>query len=412
MKLVVLGVICGASLWLNNASAHGEEHHPHPLIDTPQWQGPVLIEALSDEAVPQFVVEAGWPQLPENSLLGQISGVAVDASDNVWLVQRPKSISNWELGLEQQPAKAQCCKSLPEVVQFSADGRYLQSWSGSKSTPELAGLSQWPNSIHGIFIDHRGDVWLAGNGNDDHVVLHYDSKGNYKGQFGRRGRTAGNLDKTSLGKPADIYLQPQSELVFVADGYLNRRVISFQHQGYQFNNYFDAYAEPPKPISEKERETHLTLSDGLFNQNSHQFSDIVHCVVPSNDGLLYVCDRRHNRFQVFKPDPTAPQGVRFIASVPVAAGTALAGTVTDIAFSPDQTYLYAADMANSTIWIYRRDNYKLVGKIGRAGRQAGQFTWLHSLAADSKGNLYATEVGTGMRIHKLRFTGVGRGATP
>ena len=95
----------------------------------------------------------------------------------------------------------------------------------------------------------------------------------------------------------------------------------------------------------------------------------------------------------------------FLAIAPETGGT---HTVTDIAFSPDpdQTYLYVADMMNGRIWVLERKTHTVLGAFGRIGRQAGQFTWLHSIDTDSAGNIYATEVNTGRRVQKLVFTGI------
>jgi DNA-binding beta-propeller fold protein YncE len=260
--------------------------------------------------------------------------------------------------------------------------------------------------MHGIHIDDKGDVWLAGAGEDDNVVLHYTQNGKYKAHFGRRTQWLGNLDKQTLGKPSDVYHDVKTGVVYVADGYINRRVLQFSSSDYKFLNYFGAHGSTPKPVLSKKRENHLDLSAGLFNTESKEFSDIIHCVVPSDDGLLYVCDRRHNRVQVFKRAEAADKQVEYITNLPVAPGSALAGTAADVAISPDQTFLYVADMVNGSIWIYKRDTLKLIGRIGKPGRQPGQFTWLHSITTDSKGNLYTTEVGGGMRVQKLSFVGM------
>lgn len=405
-SLALLGLMLFGSSVTYQAQAAPQQPQPKSI----HWQDGLRIEVLSDEAMPVFKPEPQWPRLPDNTLLGQVSGVAVDEHDNIWIVQRPKSVNGWELGLQKEPVEALCCKTLPEVIQFSSDGRYLQGWSGAASAPTLDGVSQWPNSMHGVYIDKKGDIWLAGAGDDDYVVLRYNSQGQYKGQFGKRGQWRGNLDQQTLGKPADVYHDEQTGVVYVADGYINRRVLGFSATDYSFLNYFGANATEPQPVPDKKRENHLDLSNGLFNSSADQFSDIVHCIVPSNDGLLYICDRRHNRVQVFKKDPTAAQGVQFVANLPVAPGSALAGTATDIALSPDQRFLYVADMVNGSIWVYKRDNLKLLGRIGKQGRQPGQFIWLHSLTTDSKGNLYTTEVGSGMRVQKLSLTGMSQGA--
>ena len=134
------------------------------------------------------------------------------------------------------------------------------------------------------------------------------------------------------------------------------------------------------------------------------FSDIVHCIVRGPDGYYYVCDRRNNRVQVFAM--TNKGKVEFVDSIIIADVTGGTGSATDIAWSADGKYMYVADMINGKIWIFDSQNRKKLGSLGRPGRYAGQFHWLHSLDADQDGNLYTTEVHTGQRIQKLLFLGV------
>ncbi len=55
-----------------------------------------------------------------------------------------------------------------------------------------------------------------------------------------------------------------------------------------------------------------------------------------------------------------------------------------------------------------RDSGAVVSTLGRPGRYAGQFHWVHALAIDSKGNLYAGEVDNGKRVQKFARSGAGR----
>ena len=115
--------------------------------------------------------------------------------------------------------------------------------------------------------------------------------------------------------------------------------------------------------------------------------------------MIYVCDRRNNRLQVFKNDASGK--AVFVRDVVIAGDTMGLGTATDVAFSPDNKYMYVADMMNGRIWVLWHDTYEVLGSFGRPGRYPGQFTWLHSVVADSKGNLYTSEVSTGRRVQKL-----------
>ena len=116
----------------------------------------------------------------------------------------------------------------------------------------------------------------------------------------------------------------------------------------------------------------------------------------SNDGLVYVADRMNNRMQVFTIDGKFQREI-FVER------TKLLGTSFSVAFSPDaaQQYLYLADAGNGHVHIYDRKTLEEVGSFGRIGRYAGEFVFLHNVATDSKGNLYAAEVGTGRRVQKF-----------
>jgi hypothetical protein len=61
--------------------------------------------AASANDVPKFQPEPFWPKpLPENWILGQVSGIAVDPNDHVWLVHRPGSLVDDEKGRDAEPA--------------------------------------------------------------------------------------------------------------------------------------------------------------------------------------------------------------------------------------------------------------------------------------------------------------------
>ena len=134
----------------------------------------------------------------------------------------------------------------------------------------------------------------------------------------------------------------------------------------------------------------------------------MHCADLSNDGFLYVCDRVNDRLQVFRPDGT------FVKEAFIAKNTLASGSVWDVAFSkdPQQRYLYVADGMNNRVYVLRRDTLEVLTSFGDGGRQPGQFFGVHSVATDSKGNVYTTETWEGKRIQKFVFRGVGRVRSP
>lgn len=356
--------------------------------------------------MPRFKVDAAWPDMPDDMIIGQVSGVAVDGDDDVWIVHRPQSLTPTDTGLAASPAVAVCCRPAPPVVRFSSDGKYLAGWGGPDSAPSIAGVTQWPTSLHGIFVDKDKTVWFGGNGKDDHVVMNYTADGKFLRAIGSRGATGGNLDRAKLGNPSDVNVSEGETLI--SDGYINKRIVGFNAKSLAFEGYWGPYAKSP---AGGERAgafdpSHAASSETPPDADAPDFGGIVHCVVPAKDGTLYVCDRNNNRAQMFRRDKAGK--LSFVKTLSIAAATRGTGTVTDIAFSPDpqQKYLYVADMMNGRIWILLRATHEVLGSVGRIGRYAGEFTWLHSIATDSEGNIYATEVNTGRRVQKLVFTGI------
>jgi hypothetical protein len=280
----------------------------------------------------------------------------------------------------------------------------LTQWGGPSIAPTLDSVNQWPANVHGLFVDDKNTVWLAGNGDDDHVVLNFSAKGEFIQQYGQRGITSGNESEQYLGNPADIFHNATTGDLIIADGYINRRLVEFNNQTRSFQESWGAYAESPTgPTRSGTFDQSQASTPNRSNPDSKIFGDILHCLNTTADGTVYVCDRRNNRVQIFRNTPG--KDVAYVGNLAVAGATKGLGSATDVAFSPDQKYLYVADMMNGRIWIYWRETLELLAAIGRPGRYAGEFTWLHSIDTDSLGNLYTSEVNTGRRAQKLTFTG-------
>ncbi|WP_233355977.1 beta-propeller fold lactonase family protein [Henriciella aquimarina] len=359
---------------------------------------PLEIEVYAEEgqAIPHFMVDAAWPDMPAEMIIGQVPGLAVDKGDNVWLVHRPQSLTFSDVGLAQSPPQALCCRPGPDVMKFSGDGTYLGGWTGD---PE------WPETVHGIHVDDEQTVWIGGNGEGDHVVYNFTEDGDFIRQVGTHGETDGNASPDKLGNPADIWRGLGQ--VFIADGYINKRIAGFDEESLGFQGAWGAYGTVPSGGTRQgsfDQSQASTNTDGGADPDAKAFGDIVHCVVGTDDGYVYVCDRRNNRAQMFRVSDTGD--LEFVRDIVIAPETGGTRTVTDIAFSPDGAFVYVADMMNSTIWVLDRSTHEPVARIGRIGRYPGEFTWLHSLDVDSEGNIYTSEVGTGRRVQKLVFTGM------
>jgi len=333
---------------------------------------------------PDFQVDPFWPKpLPNNWILGQVAGVAVDAQDHVWIIQRPRTLTEDEKGATLAPPRSRCCVPAPPVIEFTPAGEVMQSWGGPAEGYE------WPANEHGIYIDPKGFVWIGGNGPEDGQVLKFTADGKFVLQIGHEGPSKGSNDPTQLGRPADTNVDPAANEVYVADGYGNHRVIVFDADTGAYKRHWGAYGQTP--TDEK------TPPYDPAAPAARQFGNPVHCVKLAKDGLVYVCDRINNRIQVFHKDGT------FVTEYFYVKQTLGNGGVWDLGFWPDrqQTYLFNADGENNEVRVLKRADGTVLGAFGRSGRQAGQFHWVHNLAVDSKGDIYTTEVDNGKRVQKF-----------
>ncbi len=334
----------------------------------------------------QFQVDPFWPKpLPNNWILGQAASVATDSNDHVWVLQRPRSLTEDEKGATLNPPRNKCCAPAPSVMEFDADGNFIQGWGSPDTKP-------WVTNEHGIHVDRKGFVWIAGNAETDSAIFKYTKDGKPVLTIGKLGPTGGSNDKTLFGRPADIQVDETANEVYIADGYGNRRVIVVDSETGAYKRHWGAYGKTPSDDK--------TPKYDPASPVSQQFANPVHCAKVSRDGLVYVCDRTNNRIQVFKKDGT------FVTEWFYDKSTLGGGAVWDLNFWPDanQTWLFNIDGENNLLRILRRSDGAVVGGFGRPGRYAGHFHYVHSIAVDSKGNIYTGEVDNGKRVQKFKPT--------
>ena len=364
-----------------------------------------FVIAAPPENVPSYEVDPAWPKpLPNRWLLGAVAGVAVDAGDHVWIVHRPATL---------QPNETRSIwRAAPPVLEFDQQGNLLSSWGGPGAGYE------WPDLEHGILVD--GDhVWLGGGGEKDAQILKFTRAGRFVLQIGRKGRGQGSNDTENLGGAASMTIDRERNELYVADGYVNHRVIVFDAATGAYKRHWGAYGKRPDDsyFTQAGEKLPSPFSGAVQHENRPSQYDpdgppppqfrIVHAVRIAKDGLVYVCDRTNDRLQVFRKDGT------FVKEAFVAKRTLGSGSVWDVSFSTDpaQTFLIVNDGTNQQIWLLRRDTLAVVGAFGQAGRWAGQFYGAHVQAADSRGNLFIGETYEGKRVQKFIYRGL-RPATP
>jgi hypothetical protein len=346
--------------------------------------------AENGKQAPRFEVDPLWPKpLPNHWVLGSTIGVDVDANDHVWIIHRGAPTMNAkEIYATLNPPAAECCVPAPPILEFDAAGNLVHAWGGPG-----AGF-EWPQSNHGITVSSKGEVWIGGNGANDGHVLKFTKDGKFIKQFGFAYPNGGSNDLWAFNKVAKIFLDESANEAYISDGYGNRRVAVIDMDSGKIKRYWGAYGNKPD-------DTDI----GRYNPSAppaQQFRNPVHCAEVSKDGFVYVCDRPNDRIQVFTKDG------KFVKEVFVAKNTLGDGAVWDIDFSkdPQQRFLYVNDGANEKIYIFDRQSMEILTSFGDGGRQPGQFYAVHSIAVDSKGNMYTTETYEGKRIQKFVYKGL------
>lgn len=344
--------------------------------------------------IPLFEVDPFWPRpLPDHWLLGSVIGVGVDSRDHVFIVHRPASLNaRTEVGLDADPPTGECCSAAPPVLEFDPDGNLVNAWGGPSDGYD------WPSSNHGLSIDHLDNIWIGGNGQGDSHILKFSRDGEFIMQVGEPGRDPDSHAADHFGRVAKISFDAEANEAFVADGYGNKRVAVIDMDTGELKRYWGAYGNEPS-------DENLGPYDPAAAP-AQQFRNPVHCADPAADGLVYVCDRPNDRIQVFQRDGT------FVDEVFLAPETLGDGSTWDVAFSRDaaQQFMYVADGKNMRIYILDRAELEVLAWFGDGGRQPGQFFAVHSIATDSRGNLYTTETYEGKRLQKFVMTGMGEGS--
>ncbi len=350
------------------------------------------VAASNDVMAPHFQVDPFWPKpLPNHWVQGRTIGVDVDDRDHIFVVHRDQESMfsvRTEIGL--YAGVSECCTPAPPILEFDIEGNLVNAWGGAREGAPYV----WPASNHGIEVAPNGDVWIGGNGGGDSHVLVFSRDGDYIRTVGMPGEDRDSNSTTHFSQVAEIAIDEDAGEAYLADGYRNRRVAVVDVATGEFLRYWGAYGNRPDDDAD------VTYTPG--EPGPQQFRGPVHCAEPSNDGLVYVCDRGADRIQVFRTDGT------YVREVIISPATLAQGSTWDIAFSPDddQEFIYLADGQNFKIYIIDRETLEVLYTFGDGGRQPGLFYAPHSIATDSEGNIYTTETYEGKRVQKFLFQGM------
>jgi DNA-binding beta-propeller fold protein YncE len=328
--------------------------------------------------VPLFEVDPFWPKpLPNHWLIGSAVGLAVDDQDRIHLVHRTDSFNRrTEIGAATDPPTGDCCVPAPAVLVFNSDGTLAAHWGDPEALPE------WPVASHRVALDATGNLWIGGVGDGDVAIRTFSADG-------RHLRTG-----SARMQPTAVAVDRRSGEVFVADA-AARQVVVLDASTGNVKRSWGAYGRPADA-------TVQPPAYAAGTQPAQQFRNAF-CIKLSNDSHVYVCDRESNRVQVFRTDGS------FVSEKVIAPATLGEGAVWDVAFSADaaQQFLYVADGSNMRVHVLDRRSLELLTSFGNGGRQPGQFYAVHSIAVDSRGNVYTAETYEGKRIQKFNFRGLG-----
>src|SRR5580698_547355 len=279
---------------------------------------PTFAELQTGPTLPYHVVR-DWAQLPAGWNFGEVSAVDVDKNDNVWVFNRGPH----------------------PVIEFDKSGKMLQAW------PEVP-----VKTSHGLRLDADGNVWTVDV--DAHRVMKWTPSGRLLMMIGGVGGAAGNNDsKDGFNRPANLTFAPNGDL-FVADGYVNSRVIRFNKDGEYITHW-----------------GHKGTADGEF--------DLVHDVALDAQGRVYVADRSNKRVQIFD------QNGKFLGK------WTDVGSPFGLAYVRSENALYMCDGVNNRIVKLNLDG-QVTGVLSSAGKVPGKLDIAHYLAVDSSGAIYVSEI--------------------
>jgi DNA-binding beta-propeller fold protein YncE len=371
------------------------------VLSSPLVGAQAVKPAAPLSGVPVFQPDPKWPVLPQDWRWGQVIGIFADSKGHVWTSNSGR------------------------ITEWDPQGKLLQSWDARG--PD----GNW-STIHGLFVDHNGFVWT--NARESQLTIKFTRTGQVSLVIGKFNETGGSNDTTLMGRPAEIWVDPADNEVFVADGYGNRRVVVFDGASGKYLRHWGAYGKRPEDPARRGGGGGGGAAGGapaaqtVPAEPPQQFS-VPHGIVGSRDGLIYLADRANNRIQVFRqngeyvaerilrPRCGAQEKATWTPKRPCGTEATFS-----LGFSHDgpQTYLYSADGGSHFITVLRRKDLEIVDEFGGPGVGPGQLGRPHNLSVDPSGNIFVAEaagpqvkhpttgadVEAGYRAQKFTFKGV------
>lgn len=274
------------------------------------------------------------------------------------------------------------------IVRFDSEGNFLNDFGGDDSVPRVNGIAQFPHSPDHVEVDDEGNVCVGGFHPYDNAVVMFSPEGEFIRQYGQRGLRGDNGDTTRWSSPPSVYHDVKDRELFMADGYGNNRIISIDSDTGEFRRMWGAFGQDPNDLSPEE-----------------SWGSPVHKIACAPDGRMYVADRSKNRVQEFE---VTPDSVDYVREVYVGRATPT-GTTWDLAFTPDNKYMFVADGVGMKVWTVDRDTFDVLGWTSVLESEGDHnigisMLPLHRIALTAEGDLLLT--GRRKGFSRLKYLGV------
>jgi hypothetical protein len=337
---------------------------------------PVLAQQSAPEI--QFDSVANFPKLPDGFNFGEVPGVAVNSQGHVFVFTRSNSAG----GPAYAPTAAQ-------LLEFDQNGTFLREIG--------KGLYAW-SFAHSVRIDKEDNIWAIDKGSD--MIVKFNPQGRVLWVFGRRKESADEDTRPwehvnpPLAPLDGLFRQPTDVAwdslgnIYISDGYINSRVAKYDKDGTWVKSW------------------------GTKGNGPGQFN-LPHSIAIDRNDNVYVGDRTNHRIQVFDtdgnfkrmfmievpPDPATkavygptPTGERLKEVIGAPNSMCITPGANQVMFIGESTYpgrIFKVSLEG-----------KVLGVIGKSGRNLKQFSGAHALACPSENEIYAAETAN-WRVQKL-----------
>jgi len=335
--------------------------------------------ALAQQSVPElhFTSVPDYPNLPDGMNFGEVPGVAVNSKGHVFVFSRSNSATGPAFGA-----------AAAQLFEFDQNGNYLREIG--------KGLYAW-SEAHSVRIDKADNIWAIDKGSN--MVIKFNPQGRVVWVFGRRQEAADGAEPLGhpdpplppvdglFRQPTDVAWDTQGN-TYITDGYVNSRVAKIDKNGNWVKSWGSKGSAP-----------------GQFN--------IPHSIAIDMQDNIYVGDRTNHRIQVFDTDgnlkriftidvPPDPKSRAVNGATPTGDRLKQAiGAPNSLCITPgpNQVLFVGESTFPGRIFKVALDG-KVLGVIGRSGRNLGEFSGAHALACPSDHEIYAAET-SNWRVQKL-----------